>query len=122
MAANSTAGRMLRIGIAGLGVGGSNALGEATGMRGHAHVKLVAGADPRRVARDRFAQEFGGETFEDIEEMCKKGGIDAVYVLTPSRLHAAHAIIAAEHGKQIILDKPMGLSLAECDAILDEIG
>jgi phthalate 4,5-cis-dihydrodiol dehydrogenase len=121
MAANSTAGRMLRIGIAGLGVGGSNALGEATGMRGHAHVKLVAGADPRRVARDRFAQEFGGETFEDIEEMCEKGGIDAVYILTPSRLHAAHAIIAAEHGKQIILDKPMGLSMDECDAILDAV-
>ena len=46
MAANSTAGKTLRIGIAGLGVGGSNALGEATGMRGHEHVKLVAAADP----------------------------------------------------------------------------
>src|ERR1041384_6427543 len=110
MAANSTAGRPLRIGIAGLGVGASNALGEAKGLRGHEHVKLVAGADPRPVARERFAQEFGGETFEDIEQMCQKVAIDAVYILTPSRMHAAHAILAAEHGKQIILDKPMGRS------------
>ncbi|HEY7064896.1 MAG TPA: Gfo/Idh/MocA family oxidoreductase [Chloroflexota bacterium] len=118
MAANSAAGRTLRIGLAGLGVGASNALGEAQGMRGHEHVKLVAAADPRPVARERFAQEFGGETFDDVEAMCQKAAIDAVYILTPSRLHAAHAILAAEHGKQIILDKPMGLSLDECDAVL----
>jgi phthalate 4,5-cis-dihydrodiol dehydrogenase len=118
MAANSAAGQPLRIGVAGLGVGASNALAEPHGMRSHPHVKLAAAADPRPVARDRFAQEFGGETFADVEEMCQKAPIDAVYILTPSRMHAAHAIIAAEHGKQIILDKPMGLSLAECDAVL----
>src|SRR5262249_2404351 len=112
MAASGTEGRTLRIGIAGLGVGASNALGGAKGLRGHQHVKLGPGADPRPVARERFAQEFGGETFDDIEAMCQKAAIDVVYILTPSRMHAAHAILAAEHGKQIILDKPMGLSLA----------
>src|SRR5919197_728231 len=118
MAANGAAGRVLRFGIAGLGVGASNALGEPAALRGHPNVKLVAAADPRPAARERFAQEFGGETFADVEEMCAKADIDAVYILTPSRLHAAHAILAAEHGKQIILDKPMGLSLEECDAVL----
>jgi phthalate 4,5-cis-dihydrodiol dehydrogenase len=118
MATNGAAGKVLRIGVAGLGVGASNALGEPAGMRGHPHVRLVAGADPRPAARDRFAQEFSGETFADVEELCAKGNVDAVYILTPSRLHAAHAILAAEHGKQIILDKPMGLSLEECDAVL----
>ncbi len=60
MATNSAAGRVLRIGIAGLGVGATNALAEPRGMRGPGHAKLVAAADPRRVARERFAQEFGG--------------------------------------------------------------
>jgi phthalate 4,5-cis-dihydrodiol dehydrogenase len=118
MAANGAPGKILRIGVAGLGVGASNALAEPNGMRGHPHVKVVAGADPRQVARDRFAQDFGGETFADVEEMCQKADLDAVYILTPSRMHAAHAILAAEHGKQILLDKPMGLTMEECDAVL----
>ncbi|MXY59852.1 MAG: Gfo/Idh/MocA family oxidoreductase, partial [Chloroflexi bacterium] len=40
-------------------------------------------------------------------------------VMTPDEMHAAHTIMAAEQGKQVILDKPMGLTLDECDAIIE---
>jgi len=49
--------------------------------------------------------------------MCERAGIDAVYVATPNTLHAEHAIIAARSGKHIIVEKPMAMSLAECDAM-----
>ena len=41
-----------------------------------------------------------------------------VYIATPHQFHAPHAILAAEHGKHIILEKPMALTLADCDAII----
>jgi len=49
--------------------------------------------------------------------MCEEAGIDAVYVATPNPLHAEHAIIAARSGKHVIVEKPMAMSLTECDAM-----
>lgn len=105
----------IRVGIAGLGVAATAMLAEAAQ---HPNAKITAGADPRRVARDRFTSEFGGETYADIEDMVKSPNVDLVYVLTPNRMHARHAVIAADHKKQVMLDKPMGLSLEECDEVI----
>jgi phthalate 4,5-cis-dihydrodiol dehydrogenase len=113
--------RVMRIGVAGLGTGAANALSETPGLASHPNVRLVAGADPRAAARERFASQFGGAVYADIEQLCACDDVDSVYILTPSRLHAEHAIIAAEHGKQIILDKPMALSLADCDRVIDSV-
>ena len=44
--------------------------------------------------------------------------VDAVYVLTPNRFHAEHAIMAAESGMQVFADKPMALSLDDCDRMI----
>jgi predicted dehydrogenase len=103
----------MRFGIAGLGAGAKNALSESPGLADHPNIRLVAAADPRRQARDQFESDFGGETFADVEALCSSSNIDGIYILTPSRLHAEHAIMAAEHGKQIILDKPMALTLED---------
>ncbi|MCH8198790.1 MAG: Gfo/Idh/MocA family oxidoreductase, partial [Chloroflexi bacterium] len=106
----------LRLGIAGLGVGAMNMIPEL-----HAHPKatIAAAADPRPHALDRFRADFGGPTFATVEEMCAKADIDVVYVMTPDALHAEHAIVAAEHGKHVMLDKPMGLTLEECDRVIE---
>src|SRR4029077_14119172 len=44
--------------------------------------------------------------------------VEAVYIATPHQLHAAHAALAAGAGKDIILEKPMTLTLADGDAII----
>ena len=108
----------MRIGVAGLGSGAVNALAADPGLRHHPHVELAAGADLRCEATDAFGAEFGVPTFASVEEMCSRGDIDAVYILTPTALHAEHAILAAEHGKEILADKPMALSMEDCDAMI----
>jgi phthalate 4,5-cis-dihydrodiol dehydrogenase len=110
--------RPIRFGIAGLGAGASNALSETPGLASHPHVKLTAAADLRQVALDQFVADFGGETFTSVEAMCASPNVDAVYILTPSRLHAEHAIIAAEHGKQVLLDKPMALTIEDAERVV----
>lgn len=105
----------LRIGLAGLGAATPNALPE---IANHPNYVIAAAADPRAEARARFASEFGGEVYESAEALCASSNVDVVHILTPTRLHAEHAIAAADAGKQVICDKPMATTLAECDAMI----
>jgi phthalate 4,5-cis-dihydrodiol dehydrogenase len=110
--------RKMRVGLAGLGAGAVNALVANPGLSNHPKVALTAGADLRAEARDEFAKRYNAGTYASVEAMCASGEIDAIYILTPNGLHAEHAIVAAEHKVQIIADKPMALSMADCDAMI----
>ena len=110
--------RKLRVGIAGLGVAAMNLMPE---LAVEPLVDIVAAADPRQAARDRFASEFGGETYLDAEDLCKSPNVDVVYICTPTHLHTQHTLLAAAHGKHIVADKPMALNLEECDAIISAV-
>lgn len=109
----------MRVGVAGLGAGAVNALSANPGLSNHPRVKLTAAADLRADAREAFAARYNARTYESVEAMCASGEIDAIYILTPNGLHAEHAIVAAEHKIQIIADKPMALSMADCDAMIE---
>src|SRR6266568_4379156 len=105
----------LRIGLAGLGAATPNALPE---MANHPDYRITAAADIRPEALARFASEIGGETYDSVEAMCHSPNVDVVHILTPNHLHAEHAVAAANAGKQVICDKPMAISLAECEAVI----
>ncbi len=105
----------LRLGVAGLGR--AFALMAPT-LGAHPRVRLVAAADPRAEARERFAAEFGGTAHATVDALCGDPGVDAIYVATPHGLHAEHAIGAARGGKHLLVEKPMALTLAECDAMI----
>src|SRR5436190_4968582 len=81
-------------------------------------VELVAAADPRPEARVRFAQDFSAKTYESVEELCADSSVDALYVATPHQHHARHAILAAQHGKHALVEKPMALTLEDCAAMI----
>jgi phthalate 4,5-cis-dihydrodiol dehydrogenase len=105
----------LRMGIAGLGAASVNAL---PAIAAHPLIRISAGADLRPAAREAFARQFDAEVFDNVEALCSSANVDAVYILTPNELHAQHAIMAMERGKQVIGDKPMALTLEDCDAML----
>ena len=106
----------ISFGIIGLGAGAMNMLPE---LHANPNARIAAAADLREPARERFARDFGGPAYASAEELCADPNVDVVYVMTPDELHAEHAVLAAEHGKQVILDKPMGLTLDECDAVIE---
>ncbi|HLN86256.1 MAG TPA: Gfo/Idh/MocA family oxidoreductase, partial [Candidatus Limnocylindrales bacterium] len=81
------------------------------------YIKITAAADTRPDALEKFSAVYHGETYTSVQAMCEQAGIDAVYVATPNPLHAEHAIAAARSGKHIIVEKPMAMSLVECDAM-----
>jgi phthalate 4,5-cis-dihydrodiol dehydrogenase len=107
----------LRLGVIGLGQAASHIIHEIRAAKSCPWI-LAAAADPRAHARVAFKAEFGGEVFADAAELCRAAGVDAVYVATPPWLHLEHAIAAAENGKHIICEKPLALSLADCDQMV----
>ncbi len=81
-------------------------------------IALVAASDPRADARARFAREFGAKVFEDAEALCADADVSAVYVASPHQFHVAHVKCAAKHGKHVMVEKPMALSVADaCEMI-----
>ena len=61
----------------------------------------------------------------DIDDLLARKDIDAVAVLTPSGMHAAHVIACAKAGKHVVVEKPMALRLEDADAMIracDEAG
>jgi phthalate 4,5-cis-dihydrodiol dehydrogenase len=86
---------------------------------GDPRVSLVAAADPRAEARQRFAADFGGNSYESVEDLCADPTIDVVYVATPHQFHAQHAALAARHGKHVLIEKPIALTLDQCGSIIE---
>jgi len=107
--------RRLRIGVAGLGRGFTLTL---PALARHPRVALVAAADPREEARVRFAADFGAAAHETVEALCADPSVEAVYVATPHELHAAHAVLAARHGKHVLVDKPMAIAIEEAQSMI----
>ena len=107
-------GDRLRFGVAGLGRAFTLMLPT---LAAHPRVQLVAAADPRAAARERFAADFSARTHETVEALCADAAVDAIYVATPHQHHAAHAIAAAQAGKHVLVEKPMALTLDEARAM-----
>src|SRR5262249_33757418 len=54
-----------------------------------------------------------------VEELCADANVEAIYIATPHQYHAQHAMLAARHGKHLLIEKPMGLTLDECANIIE---
>jgi phthalate 4,5-cis-dihydrodiol dehydrogenase len=81
-------------------------------------IALVAASDPRSDARERFAAEFNARGYEDIEALCADPNVAAVYVASPHQFHVAHVRLAAKHGKHVLVEKPMALTVDECQEMI----
>jgi predicted dehydrogenase len=64
---------------------------------------------------DRFPAK---RSYTDDAALLADLDVDAVYVATPVHLHHLHTIGAAAVGKHVLVEKPMALSVAECDEMI----
>jgi phthalate 4,5-cis-dihydrodiol dehydrogenase len=104
-----------RLGIVGLGMAGAVMVHAAVRHPGFC---IVAAAEPQPAPREAFARDFNATAHDDVHRLCDDPAVDAVYIATPHQFHAEHASLAAAAGKHIILEKPMALTLADCDTII----
>jgi phthalate 4,5-cis-dihydrodiol dehydrogenase len=103
--------------MAGLGQGAASTFPAIDAMPEYA---LVAGADLNPAMRAGFEATYPGtRAYDTIAAMCAAPDIDAVWVATPNRFHCEHALEAMRHGKHVIVEKPMAISLDEADRMVE---
>lgn len=96
----------------------ANRHAELLGTKQIAGARLVAVCDVRLERAESFGRRYAVRSFTSLDEMLSMPGIDAVSVLTPSGMHAAHVIAAARTCRHIVVEKPMALTLSEGDAMV----
>ncbi len=91
----------------------------APALRDLMECDLVAVSRGRSELAESFAREFGAKKwYANWQELLLDDEIDAVYVATPVDLHAAQTIAAAEAGTHVLCEKPLALTVGECDQML----
>lgn len=80
---------------------------------------MVAVADVNEKSAKEIGERFEVQYYTDYERLLNRENIDAIGVATPSSLHPAMAIKAAQAGKHVIVEKPIGTSLKEVDEAIE---
>src|SRR5215470_12644965 len=101
------------------------------GFGHHAAKRLLpgfAGAQSSQVAglwrRDPAKAEANAcehnipHVFSSAEELCASPEIDAVFVVSPDALHLPHVLLAAQHGKHVLCEKPLAMNADEVEKML----
>ena len=67
----------------------------------------------------QFAKEYNAEhAFGSYEELFNCDEVDVIYIATPHNLHAQWSIMAMDHGKHVLCEKPMGVNLSEVEKMI----
>jgi predicted dehydrogenase len=105
--------------IALLGSGYIAAL-HAQAVADHPRAEVVAASNWREASLRALAERFGiPRITTDWRELTCAPEVDAAVVATPNSLHAPQAIAFLEAGKHVLVEKPMAMSAAECEAMVD---
>jgi predicted dehydrogenase len=108
--------REVGVGLAGVGYWGSKLarnLDEAGGCR----LVAICDPDPARLA-DAGTRHREAERCATLADLLAHEELEAVVLATPASLHAEHVRAALEAGKHVLVEKPLALTLADCDDLI----
>ncbi len=107
----------VRIGIVSFAHGHVNAY--AHQIKGFEDAELVACWDDDETRGRQAAETFGIDFHEDLRFLLARPDIDCVIIASETNKHTDFAVEAMEAGKSVLLQKPMAISLADCDRIIE---
>ncbi len=82
--------------------------------------EIAAVGSRAELSAKAFAGKHGIEkSFGNYEELCASPDVDVIYVATPHPFHVPHALLALQHGKHVLLEKPAALNQRQVKEILD---
>ena len=112
-----------KLGIALVGLGGyaSGQLAPALQQTNHCYLAGIVTGTPSKVPqwRERYnIPEKNVYSYENFDSIKDNPDIDIVYVVLPNSMHAEFTIRAANAGKHVICEKPMALTVEDCDKMI----
>ncbi len=126
---------MIRVGLIGAGFIGRNHFNQYELMPDKARVVAICDPEPDRRAGDW--SKVGGNVadargtvrdlgdirrYADYRELIADDGVDMIDICAPTHLHAEIAIAGLKSGRHVLSEKPMGLSVEQCDTMLAAAG
>ncbi|MGI5131649.1 Gfo/Idh/MocA family protein [Pseudonocardia sp. CA-107938] len=108
---------MIRFAVLGAGVIGkvhAKALAELADV-----ARLAVVVDTDLAKAQALAEQYGARASDDLDAVLADDQVDAVTICTPSGLHADGAVSALEAGKHVVVEKPLDVTLAAADRVID---
>ncbi len=108
--------KQLRVGVTGIGYMGQLEARICRAMEGFD----VVGLHNRTLAKaETLAEELSCAAYETVDQLLDEAALDALVVATPNNAHLEPVTKAAQRGVHIFLEKPMGLHVQECRAMIE---
>ena len=104
-----------RVALVGCGRISKNHLEAITKVDG---LQLVSVADTDLARAQAVGSQQGVPAFGSLDEMLAAVPSDIIAICTPSGLHPQHGIVAAKAGRHVLTEKPMAISLAGADELV----
>jgi len=83
-------------------------------------VKLVGISSLTRSVVDEFASKYGCKAYYTYDDVVKDPEVDVITIATPHHLHAWQAIYAIEHGKHVIVEKPISTTVTAAKEMISK--
>ena len=83
------------------------------------NIRLVAAMDVDAARAVAAAEKYGARAYTSPSDLLGDPEVEAVHVCTPHSLHGDQVTSAAEAGKHVLVEKPMALTLTECDRMIE---
>jgi len=95
----------------------------AQAIKNEPRSQLVAACRRDQIKLQEFCTSFEIErSYTDANQLINDNDIDAVYIATPVKDHLPQTLAAARAGKHVLVEKPMAMTVGECDQMIAACG
>lgn len=113
--------RRLGIALVGLGNYSTNQLAPALQETSLCYLNGIVTGTPAKIEKwknDYNIPDKNIYNYDNFDNIADNGSIDVVYIVLPNSMHYEFVIRAAKAGKHVFCEKPMGLTVKECDEMI----
>jgi len=112
----------LGVALVGLGYYSTDVLAPALQLTEHCELKGIVTGSPEKIPV--WQEKYGIEdknvyNYENMHTVADNSDIDVIYIVLPPSMHCEYSIKAAEAGKHVWCEKPMALTVEECQRMID---
>src|SRR5688572_1927491 len=114
--------KKLGIALVGLGSYAGGQLAPALQETDHCYLAGIVTGTPSKIPtwKERYKIADGNVyNYQNFDSIKENKDIDIVYVVLPNSMHAEYVIRAAAAGKHVICEKPMAITVEDCDRMID---
>ena len=107
--------------LVGLGRYSTDILAPALQQTRYCHLAGIVTGSPHKIPlwQEKYKIKDGNVyNYDNMHAIASNQAIDVIYIVLPTGLHCKYSIIAAQAGKHVWCEKPMAMTVQECEAII----